>query len=94
MKKLLVLFSVVFLISCSVQKDCTKRVSLKNVDVEPKDSVYVEVERSVETYCGKYVRTMKGDWYRISGVYNFQIGDTILVYREWKNLPPCNYTKF
>jgi len=92
MKKLFVISFVSFLFSCSTQKECNNGTfNLSKVDIEPKDSVYIVVERIVNTFNGTYVRNTKGNWYRISygRVVDFNVGDTTLVFNEWKSLPPC-----
>jgi hypothetical protein len=90
MKKLLVLFSVVFLISCSVQKDCGKYSwNPQKFEVTPKDSVYIEVDRILYLFCGTFVKSREGVWYRYCWGDNLYVWEKALVYNEWKSLPPC-----
>lgn len=89
MKKLFVLSFVSFLFSCSVQKDCRKTFNHNQFEVIPTDTIHIEVERYVHTYKGRFVRSSKGEWYRNCWGYDFNVGDSVVVFGEWKSLPPC-----
>ena len=78
------------IVSCSVQKDCSK-FSWKpgKLEIKPKDSVYIEVDRILEVYCGTYVRSKEGVWYRYGWGEKLSVWEKALVFNEWKSLPPC-----
>lgn len=82
------------IVSCSVQKECSRKYDLSNLDIDLKDSVNIKVERIVYTYLGRFVRSSNGVWYRHRGIVNFEVGDSLLVFNEFKNLPPCPCKKF
>jgi hypothetical protein len=89
MKKLFVISFVVFLFSCSVQKECNVKFNLSNLDIDLKDSVNIKVERIVYTYLGNFVRGTNNVWYRHRGIVDFKVGDSVVVFNEFKTLPPC-----